>query len=217
MINLSVSGACAPPRPCKARFGLSKGMKWERFVQGVRDRLQLGSVRLRIESSAGLPIVSVEDLEHRDSVRVHLLAELAAGSAAGAETGAPSVAANATQAQNGVGGEDSVGVARPVVAPAAEEAAAVATAAAPVAPERMESRAGRLVEAWSVDDVASFFIEDIKLTQYVSAIREHDVSGAMLLEVEKDAEALAELGVASKLHISKIRSSLKTAARAMPS
>jgi hypothetical protein len=35
------------------------------------------------------------------------------------------------------------------------------------------------------------------------------VNGAMLLEVHSDAETLAELGITSKLHISKIRSSLK--------
>jgi len=70
--------------------------------------------------------------------------------------------------------------------------------------------AARGVDAWSVDDVLAFFTDQLRLPQYADAVRANDVNGAMLLEVQGDAEALAELGITSKLHVSKIRSSLKT-------
>ncbi|KAL1515136.1 hypothetical protein AB1Y20_004197 [Prymnesium parvum] len=68
---------------------------------------------------------------------------------------------------------------------------------------------GAPVAEWGVEEVVRFFA-GLKLPQYSAALREHDVSGAMLLELEKDAEALAELGISSKLHVSKLRSSLRT-------
>ena len=55
------------------------------------------------------------------------------------------------------------------------------------------------------------FFEEQKLGQYVEALRANDVNGAMLLECERDDEALSELGITSRLHISKLRTSLKAA------
>ena len=65
------------------------------------------------------------------------------------------------------------------------------------------------VEAWTVSDTVSFFVE-LNLNQYAPVLEKHEVSGRLLLEIVSDDEALAELGIKSKLHISKIRSSLKS-------
>lgn len=69
------------------------------------------------------------------------------------------------------------------------------------------------IEAWSVEDVVKFF-QELKLPiEYTLALEKHEVTGAMMLEVVKDDAALAELGITSKLHASKLRARLKSMRR----
>ena len=42
------------------------------------------------------------------------------------------------------------------------------------------------------------------------AIRANEVTGAMLLDLIDDTQALDELGITSRLHISKVRTTLKS-------
>ena len=68
------------------------------------------------------------------------------------------------------------------------------------------------VEAWALADVVAFF-EELELGQYTGALQEHALDGPMLLEVVKDDATFVELGIHSKLHMSKIRSRLKAVRR----
>lgn len=119
------------------------------------------------------------------------------GVAAAGDAGGPGAAAAATAA-TASGAAD---------APT-DRSSLASPAAAAAAGKGGGSSARKAVHAWDVDDVLAFFAE-LRLTQYAEAILTNEVDGAMLLECEKDAEALGELGITSKLHISKIRGSLK--------
>lgn len=174
----------------KARFGLSKSISWDLFLSGVRDRLGIASIS-RIETSEGVLIKAVEDLLHRDNLVVYEgtpLRHSAYGSLGVVDDFEERWDAGGRHAEMR-GGVRTIASARRAMSERA-------TAQNPIA-------------SWAVDDVVTFFTE-LKLKQYIKAIRTHEVSGPMLLEVEKDTEALGELGITSKLHVSKIRSSLRT-------
>ena len=66
------------------------------------------------------------------------------------------------------------------------------------------------LEDWSTEEVVRFFKEVLRLPQYVEAIRANEVTGAMLLDLIDDTQALDELGITSRLHISKVRTTLKS-------
>lgn len=174
----------------KARFGLSKSLSWDLFLSGVRDRLGIASID-RIETSNGVMIRAVEDLLHRDNLIVYEGEPIERSLP---ERAAPSHSRDARGGEMRWAGEGG---------PPAKASSRRSLNANP------SGYVSKNIELWTVADVAAFFTE-LKLGQYLDAIRRHDVTGPMLLELEQDAEALKELGISSKLHISKIRSSLKS-------
>ena len=65
-------------------------------------------------------------------------------------------------------------------------------------------------ESWGTEEVVRFFGEVLRLPQYVDALRSNEVTGAMLLDLIDDTHALDELGITSRLHVSKVRTTLRS-------
>lgn len=174
----------------KARFGLSKSMTWDLFISGVQDRLKIQSVD-RIETSAGISIRAVEDLLHRDNLIVY------EGNAEDDQYDEEMTADPPPKKQ----------IAKPRSVKTSRENTASSKGTAQ-RQSGLDDYKGNPIAQWTIDDVVRFF-SDLKLVQYLDAIRQNEVTGRMLLELEKDSEAMKELGVSSKLHMSKIRSAMK--------
>eukprot|EP00932_Pfiesteria_piscicida_P009470 SRR837773.20204.p1 GENE.SRR837773.20204~~SRR837773.20204.p1 ORF type:complete len:193 (-),score=53.63 SRR837773.20204:5-520(-) len=62
---------------------------------------------------------------------------------------------------------------------------------------------------WSVAEVASY-LRDIGLSQYAAVAESNKIDGPTLLQLCRKSGGLEELGVASKLHASKLRAKLGT-------
>ena len=95
----------------------------------------------------------------------------------------------------------------------ATEVAAADTGSGAKSPPAVEAggaAAAPAVAAWGTEEVVRFFGEVLRLPQYVEAIKANEVTGAMLLELIDDTQALDELGITSRLHISKVRTTLKS-------
>ena len=95
----------------------------------------------------------------------------------------------------------------------ATEVAAADTGSGAKSPRAVEAggaAAAPAVAAWGTEEVVRFFGEVLRLPQYVEAIKANEVTGAMLLELIDDTQALDELGITSRLHISKVRTTLKS-------
>jgi hypothetical protein len=63
---------------------------------------------------------------------------------------------------------------------------------------------------WTTEHLSQFFDVDLHLPQYCSAIQTEEVSGAVFLDLYQTEGGLSELGITSKLHLSRIKTKLVT-------
>ena len=63
---------------------------------------------------------------------------------------------------------------------------------------------------WTAEHVAQFFNADLHLPQYCPALLSEEVDGAMFLDLFQTEGGLSDLGITSKVHLSKIKTKLGT-------
>ena len=63
---------------------------------------------------------------------------------------------------------------------------------------------------WTAEHVAQFFNADLHLPQYCPALLSEEVDGAMFLDLFQTDGGLSDLGITSKVHLSKIKTKLGT-------